>query len=150
MVNTITHPTACSSPSSALRCVFVYGTLRRGEQRDINLLLPTPIFIGHGQLPGTLYHLGDYPGVRLGGSQSVQGEVYQITPELERQLDVIEEVWPQQTGEYTRQEVSVVVGCTLSAFESASGSYQLCLVYEIAERCTQCRPVIASGNWLKR
>ena len=106
--------------------------------------------MGHGQLPGTLYHLGDYPGVRLGGSQSVQGEVYQITPELERQLDVIEEVWPQQTGEYTRQEVSVVMGCILSAFESVSGSYQLCLVYEIAEQYTQCRPVIASGNWLKR
>ena len=148
MLDTITDPTARISPPGASRCVFVYGTLRLGEQRDINLLLPAPIFIGYGHIPGTLYHLGDYPGVRLGGCQCVHGEVYQIAPELERQLDEIEEVWPQQTGEYTRQEVSVVISCSASA--SVSGSCQPCLVYEIAEHCTEDRQVIESGDWLKR
>ena len=122
------------------RYVFVYGTLRRGEQRDINRLLPAPVFIGHSQTKGRLYDLGSYPGVRLGGEQWVQGEVYQITPELERQLDEIEEVWPQQTGEYTRREVVVqCAGLTLTS-----------LVYEVAETRVKNQPVIESGDWLQR
>lgn len=128
------HPTITDN----LRFVFVYGTLRHGEQRDINRLQPAPVFIGNGQVNGTLYHLGSYPGLRLGGEQWVQGEVYQITPELERQLDEIEEVWPQQTGEYERREVAV----------RWTGSELTCLVYEIAELRTKGRGVIESGDWL--
>jgi gamma-glutamylcyclotransferase (GGCT)/AIG2-like uncharacterized protein YtfP len=130
------------------RYVFVYGTLRRGERRDINLLLPTPFFVGYGQTPGVLYDLGAYPGVRLGGSQFVHGEVYQISPELERQLDEIEEVWPQQTGEYTRQEVRVAF--TGASATSGSVPEQTCLIYEIAARRMADIRVIASGDWLKR
>ncbi|MBC7608772.1 MAG: gamma-glutamylcyclotransferase [Polaromonas sp.] len=148
MADTITDPTTDIAQQSAARYVFVYGTLRRGEQRDINLLQPTPVYIGCGQTPGLLYDLGAYPGVRLGGSQRVHGEIYQISPELERQLDEIEEVWPQQTGEYTRQKVRVEFTGVSAA--SASGSQQTCLVYEIAERRTVGMPVIASGDWLKR
>jgi gamma-glutamylcyclotransferase (GGCT)/AIG2-like uncharacterized protein YtfP len=122
------------------RYVFVYGTLRRGEQRDINRLQPAPIFISLGHIKGTLYDLGSYPGVRLGGAQWVQGEVYQITLELERQLDAIEEVWPQQTGEYARR--AVVVQC--------AGASLTCLVYEVAEQRTSGRVIIGSGDWLKQ
>lgn len=130
------------------RFVFVYGTLRRGEQRDINLLRPTPLFIGCGQIPGVLYDLGAYPGVRLDASQCVYGEVYQIEPELEHQLDEIEEVWPQQTGEYAKQEVRVqFIG---PSDVSGSGSEQTCLVYEITELRTADMPVIVSGDWLRR
>jgi gamma-glutamylcyclotransferase (GGCT)/AIG2-like uncharacterized protein YtfP len=125
--------------------VFVYGTLRRGQLRDINLLRPAPIFISAATLFGTLYQLGDYPGVRLGGSGRVHGEVYQITPELERQLDEIEEVWPQPTGEYAKQAVRVkLAGADGVEFE------QVCLVYEIAEDQLDGKRVIASGDWLKR
>ena len=130
------------------RYVFVYGTLRRGEERDINLLLPTPRFTGYGNTPGVLYDLGAYPGVRLGGSQHVHGEVYQISPELERQLDEIEEVWPQQTGEYTRQEVGVAF--TDVSAVSGTAAEQNCLVYEIDERRIAGMRVIASGDWVKR
>ncbi len=148
MADTITQPIADMATSDALRYVFVYGTLRRGEQRDINLLQPTPTFIGYGQTSGVLFDLGTYPGVRLGGSQCVQGEVYQISAELERQLDEIEEVWPQQTGEYTRQEVRVEFTGVSAA--PASALQQTCLVYEIAERRTAGMPVIAAGDWLLR
>ena len=130
------------------RYVFVYGTLRRGEQRDINLLLPTPLFIGYGKTPGVLYDLGAYPGVRLGGSKLVHGEVYHISPELERQLDEIEEVWPQQTGEYTRQDVRVAF--TDAPVGYGRGSGQTCLVYEITDKCTSGMPVISTGDWLTR
>ncbi len=133
-------PTITDTPSASIhRYVFVYGTLRRGQQRDINHLQPAPLFIGSSQIQGTLYDLGSYPGVRLGGSGWVQGEVYQITPELERQLDEIEEVWPQQTGEYARQEV--VVQCAELALT--------CLVYEAAEERAKGRGVIACGDWLQ-
>ena len=122
------------------RYVFVYGTLRKGQERDIHRLQPAPVFIGNCQIYGTLYDLGSYPGVRLGGLEWVQGEVYQITPELERQLDEIEEVWPQQTGEYARREVLVL----------CAGVALHCLVYEAALLRTLGLRVIESGDWVKR
>ena len=122
------------------RYVFVYGTLRKGQERDIHRLQPKPVFVGDGQINGILYDLGSYPGVRLGGLSWVQGEVYQITPELERQLDEIEEVWPQQTGEYARREV--VVQC--------AGQALVCLVYEVAEVRAKVSSVIVSGDWVTR
>ena len=131
----------------ALRYVFVYGTLRRGEQRDITLLRPAPVFIGMSQTPGVLYHLGAcaYPGLRLNGPAAVRGEVYQITPELERQLDEIESVWPQQSGEYARQEIVVRVT------DSNHGERVLtCLVYEVSLERIRGMAVIASGDWCGR
>ena len=131
--------TITDTPSAPIqRYVFVYGTLRKGQERDINRLQPAPLFMGNSQINGTLYNLGSYPGVRLGGAQWVQGEVYQITPELERQLDEIEEVWPQQTGEYVRREVVV----------QTAGVALICLVYELGETRTHSRVVIESGDWL--
>ena len=121
-----------------VRYVFVYGTLRRGELRDINRLQPAPLFMGTCQIEATLHNLGSYPGVRLGGEQWVQGEVYQITPELERQLDEIEEVWPQQTGEYVRREVAV----------QCAGRELMCLVYEASAKRLQGRAVIEGGDWV--
>ena len=120
--------------------VFVYGTLRIGQRNDINLKTPQPLFMGMARVKGQLYSRGCYPGIRLGGEQWVQGEVYQITPELERQLDEIEEVWPQQTGEYARQEV--VVQCAALALT--------CLVYEAAAERVQGHAVIESGDWRQR
>ena len=136
MASTITD----ASVNSAESYVFVYGTLRRGQERDINRLQPMPVFVGDSRINGTLYDLGSYPGVRFGGERWVQGEVYQITPELERQLDEIEEVWPQPSGEYVRREV--VVRCAGAAFT--------CLVYEVAEAQAKDKVIIASGDWTIR
>lgn len=131
--------TITDTPSAPIqRYVFVYGTLRKGQERDINRLQPAPLFVGNSQINGVLYNLGSYPGVRLDGLNSVQGEIYQITPELERQLDEIEEVWPQQTGEYVRREVVV----------QSAGVALICLVYELVETRTHSRVVIESGDWL--
>ena len=70
-------------PSLPTRHVFVYGTLRRGEQRDINLLTPAPRWLGSASVEGVLYDLGEYPGLVLGrepvpGQTKVKGEVYEI------------------------------------------------------------------------
>lgn len=126
------------------RYVFVYGTLRRGEVRDITRLQPAPAFVGRGSVAGALYDLGPYPGLLLGGAGRVTGEIYAISDELERLLDEIEEVWPLQTGEYSKREVEV----QREGAGSAAGP--VCLVYEIdASRLAAC-PVIASGDWRAR
>lgn len=128
----------------APRHVFVYGTLRRGDVRDITRLLPAPQFVGMGSVAGVLYDLGPYPGVLLGGDDRVQGEVYVISADLERLLDEIEEVWPQQSGEYSRREVAV----QMAGAPAAAGP--MCLVYEINPgRLAGC-PVIAGGDWRRR
>lgn len=131
-------------PPVVPRHVFVYGTLRRGDVRDITHMYPSPQFVGLASVAGTLYDLGPYPGVVLGGSGRVSGEVYAISAELERQLDGIEEVWPQQTGEYSKQQVRVQVRPSGTAFEPLELD---CLVYEINPARTAGRPVIASGDW---
>lgn len=123
---------------SSLRHVFVYGTLRRGEVNDITRLRPTPRYAGPASVNGTLFDLGAYPGLRLGGSGLVHGEVYAISAELERQLDVIEEVAPRPNGEYTRREIQLCV----------AGRSLLCLVYEINLQHVQGRAPIDGGDWL--
>jgi gamma-glutamylcyclotransferase (GGCT)/AIG2-like uncharacterized protein YtfP len=120
--------------------VFVYGTLRRGEANDINRLRPPPRYLGPARIRGALYDLGPYPGVILGGAGWVWGEIYAITPELERQLDVIEDVAPVPSGEYMRRHLDVEL----------EGRRVHCLVYEIDAQRVQGRPRIVSGDWLQR
>ena len=142
------------------RHVFVYGTLRRGEQRDINLLRPAPKWVGSGSIRGALYDLGTYPGVVLDAgvvdgavkvaASVVRGEVYAIAPALERVLDEIEEVWPQQTGEYTRREVAVTLDnppTHLPRHQTCSPRIVTCLVYAIDAARSQGRFLIAGGDW---
>lgn len=120
--------------------VFVYGTLRRGEANDINRLQPAPRPLGTARIRGALYDLGPYPGVILGGEGWVLGEVYAITPELERQLDVIEEVAPVASGEYARRHLLVDV----------AGQSLRCLVYETHPARVRGHALISSGDWLQR
>ena len=133
-----------SAAETLLRHVFVYGTLRRGEQRDINRLLPAPVWVGSGQVMGTLYDLGSYPGLVLGSGGTVVGEIYQVTAALERQLDEIEEVWPQDSGEYTRSHVPV----TLRTEPAGALPEQVCLVYAVNPARTRDKPEIAGGDWV--
>jgi len=60
---------------------------------------------------------------------------------LERVLDEIEEVWPQQTGEYTKCEVAVQL-------DTMPPRELLCVLYEISLERTLGRPVIAGGDWV--
>ena len=132
------------SPTDArvpARHVFVYGTLRRGDDNDITQLLPAPRFVGEGLITGVMYHLGAYPGVILGsgnGPGAIVGEVYAIEPELERVLDEIEELYPQQRDEYRKRQLLVNV----------DGLALTCIVYEINPAYVEGRSVISSGDWV--
>ena len=142
---------------TAARYVFVYGTLRRGGSNDITRLQPAPRFVAQASLPGVMYHLGHYPGVLLGGSGVVCGEIYEISVEVERQLDVIEEVWPQPTGEYAKREVLVQVGPVrdpagdLPSIPAVfpAGARLSCIVYELNPDRVLGHARVSSGDWFK-
>jgi gamma-glutamylcyclotransferase (GGCT)/AIG2-like uncharacterized protein YtfP len=120
------------------RTVFVYGTLRAGEANDVNRLSPKPSLIGAATVRGRLYDLGSYPGLVLDDEAGeVLGEVYRIAPELEAELDRIEEIYPTARDEYIKREVEV----------ACAGGRFTCLVYEVNQRYLAGRPRIALGDW---
>ncbi len=134
------------------RQVFVYGTLRLGDDNDITRLLPAPRYIGNAVIAGVMYHLGAYPGVilaspgegRSGAGQTddagqIIGEVYAIAPALEDKLDEIEMIYPQQRDEYFKRQIQVTV----------DGQCLDCIVYEINPAYVLGKPVIASGDWVR-
>ena len=123
-------------PAARARHVFVYGTLRRGGSNDITRLRPAPRWVGTAQIGGTLFHLGAYPGMTLGGPSVVQGEVYEIAPELEAVLDEIEGLGATPGDEYVKREIVVDV----------AGQAVPCLVYEINPRYAAGAPRIAGGD----
>lgn len=126
--------------------VFVYGTLRRGGRNDIARYRPLPVWVGEASIVGTLYDLGAYPGVVLGGAGRmksamrgvVKGEVYVVEPAVEAALDVLEEVADDDSGEYIKRHVRVEV----------AGRPIDCLVYEIHPSRIAGRRVIESGDWI--
>ncbi len=140
-------------PDADARYVFVYGTLRRGGSNDITRLQPAPRFIARAGVMGVLYHLGHYPGVQLGGTCKVWGEIYAISPELERRLDEIEQVLPEPTGEYEKREMVVEVAREELAegLDTATGAAVRlrCIVYEINPDRIVGRASIDSGDWIK-
>ncbi|CAN7348718.1 gamma-glutamylcyclotransferase [Acidovorax sp. LjRoot129] len=121
------------------RWVFVYGTLRKGCSNDITRLQPPPQFVGQSRVAGVLYHLGNYPGVTLGGPEWVEGEVYAIEPALEAVLDDIEDLGTNPTDEYIKREIVVEV----------QGQALPCLVYEINSQYVLSAPRIHHGDWIK-
>ena len=127
-------------PQPDSRYVFVYGTLRRGERNDINLLQPAPRYVGMGAVNGTLYQVDWYPGLVLDGRADVQvvGEVYEIAPTLEAVLDRVEEVTAEADSEYFKRELSIDVG----------GHALPCLVYEINPERVRGKRVIEGGDWI--
>ena len=66
--------------------------------------------------------------------------MYAIGVELERQLDQIEEVYPQRRDEYLKREVEVTV----------DGRLYPCLVYEINPAYVAGAALIAGGDWARR
>lgn len=127
-----------AGPAGPTRHVFVYGTLRAGARNDIARFSPAPEHVADASVAGTLFDLGSYPGAVLGGTARVVGEIYAITSALEAQLDLLEEVKPDDSGEYIKREVKVQAGA----------EELVCLVYEIHPKRIVGRPVIASGDWL--
>ena len=128
-------------PEPLVRHVFVYGTLRRGGRNDINRLEPAPRYVGMGEVKGSLYHFDWYPGLTLGGAEAVTvvGEVYEVTPQLEKVLDEIEDLADTPDSEYFKREMPVLV----------DGRDVPCFLYEINPRRVEGRQRMPHGDWIR-
>ena len=97
-------------------------------------LFPDSKFIDNANVIGSLYDLGDFPGLLLDESNSsVIGEVYEIDDEILNQLDEIE-----ASTYYWRKQIGVEVG----------NSRRACWVYEFDAEFYSPSVPIASGDWI--
>jgi len=122
--------------------IFLYGTLRRGGSRDVLKFYEGAAFVSVARLRGTLYDLGNYPGLILDDEADfVIGELFDVTVQALAGLDEWEGIDPSKpdAGEYRRLQTTV---------EKPDGSPQQCWVYEIRSEVCAGRPVIESGDWL--
>ena len=83
-----------SSPTqkSDDKLVFVYGSLRKGF--GLNPVLKSSSYVETVKTKPkyTMYSLGAFPCIVKGGDTAIVGELYNISPETERRLDMIEGV----------------------------------------------------------
>lgn len=96
--------------------LFIYGTLDpKTAPREIRDTVRRLKFVGEGFVHGTLYDLGDYPGVKLdSGAAKVQGRVYRLptTKDAIRSIDRYEEFYPSRPDSslYLRKLTDVELG----------------------------------------
>ncbi len=96
--------------------VFVYGTLKRGEeyhdwlegQHFITTAWTKPLY--------RMFNVGGYPGmVRVANGLAIEGEVWEVSEEGVSRLDLLEDV---AGGEYERAAVELVGDLTDQYVES--------------------------------
>ncbi|MCP1675571.1 gamma-glutamylcyclotransferase (GGCT)/AIG2-like uncharacterized protein YtfP [Natronocella acetinitrilica] len=111
--------------------VFVYGTLRAGGSNH-RLLTAGRCLGTHWTEPRyTMLDCGAYPGVVMGGTHAIHGEVYQVTPRIMAQLDRLED-YPRS---YDR-----------SLLETPWGGAWIYIFRPGA----MCLPTIPGGDWMRR
>jgi gamma-glutamylcyclotransferase (GGCT)/AIG2-like uncharacterized protein YtfP len=136
---------AGKSPASPVAGVFVYGTLRRGEERHPTIALHVASGGVAATTAGTLLDLGPYPGLVVEDSQRiVSGEFYAVpdADALLAELDPIESFlgFGVSGSLYRRAIVHV---------RSADAGATLAWTYVYTGTRTGSR-VIASGDWFDR
>lgn len=121
--------------------LFVYGLLQPGHSGFQSLGLAGKVdLLGKDRLQGRLYHLGHYPGMILGKTGIVHGEVFAIdSADLMAHIDAYELYEPgrPRVSEYRRVEAQLL------------DSGKMAWVYEY-NRSVKGKPIIASGNWWSR
>ena len=96
--------------------------------------------MGPAEVKGTLVKIDWYPGLVLGGESLVKGEVYEIGPELMKELDEFEGIGleDERNGEYHRIKTEVI-------FEEEPLSVW---IYEWLKG-VEGYAVVESGDWLE-
>lgn len=123
--------------------VFVYGTLMEGFGNNQIIQRHSGLKICEGTISGTMYDLGYFPGVRLGGAGLVHGEIWKVNASCMQSLDRLE----GEGSLYKRKKVSV----------TDSDSFQIGMkttiedvwVYEIMSK-QRLQQLVPSGNWRDR
>ncbi|HEX8844834.1 MAG TPA: gamma-glutamylcyclotransferase family protein [Pyrinomonadaceae bacterium] len=115
--------------------VFVYGTLRRGSGRSMEIRFPDSKFIVEATVSGSLYDLGAFPGLLLSDStSSVTGEVYEVDDETLKKLDDFE-----ASTRYRRKQVET----------SPDSDRRVCWTYVPDPEFHSSRTLITSGDWIE-
>ncbi len=115
--------------------LFVYGTLRPGEQRW-PFLAPYVADEGHDTtVSGALYNTGnDYPAARFDRAGTIHGRVYPLNLErLDEALALLDEVEGAVVDLFRRVAITTSTGI-------AAWAYEYCGETSF--------PAIESGNWL--
>ena len=112
--------------------VFVYGTLRRGEQNHYLLEARKPLRVGRTEARFTLVSLGPYPAMIEGGETAVLGEVYDVDPLTLAALDELED----HPTFYQRRPIRLDDGGEV-------------LAYLLPPEQARGRRTIPSGDWLE-
>ncbi len=110
--------------------VFVYGTLRQGQNN--HHLLAQSEWLGNYATPPiySLYDLGAYPAV-IEGHSVLYGEVYRVDDKTLQQLDLLEDV----PVTYRREQIETQFGLAWIYF------YQ---------QGDQLETLISSGDWCQK
>ena len=117
--------------------LFVYGTLRPGQQRWPFL---APFVIGEGHddsTSGALYDTGNsYPAARFDRPGTIHGRVYPLNLDrLDEALTLLDEVEGAVVDLFRRVAITTSTGLEAWAYEYCGET---------------AFPTIASGNWLAR
>lgn len=114
------------------KLVFVYGSLRRSK--GLYSVMANAEFVGKVRTKPkyTMYSLNVFPCIVEGGKTSIVGELYNISPELEKRLDLIEGV----PNLYYKGNVKI------------KGYSQNILAYFMKAEKVKGLPIIESGDWL--
>lgn len=115
--------------------VFVYGSLRRGNPHPMSVRFPESKFIAEAKTRGSLYDLGDYPGMQTRESVSlVTGEVYEVDDATLDEMDEFE-----TSSHYLRKQIEIFTGA-----DQKTG-----WVYEPDPKHYDFETLISSGDWIE-
>jgi gamma-glutamylcyclotransferase (GGCT)/AIG2-like uncharacterized protein YtfP len=136
------RPVPATLTTGTLNRLFAYGTLMTGFSR--RPLLKGAVLEARGRIRGSLYDLGEYPGVVLEGTGWVHGELYRV-PGMAERLSVLDQAEAYDAGDeagslFLRRRVAVLIG---------DGSSREAWIYVLNEhaRPPARGPRIQSGDW---
>lgn len=121
--------------------VAVYGTLRKNMTN--HYLLGDSKLVATVKLPGRMYTLGSFPGVKLEEEGMFVAELYDVTDKILTRLDSLEGYYPDfpELSMYIRKEVDV---------ESDKGKWSKVQLYEYNGHLdTRRTRYIPSGDFAK-
>lgn len=94
--------------------LFVYGTLLQPENEFAGYLMHHTTFLTNGKIKGTLYNIGEYPGLVISPKSDcwVHGSIYKVDDEALALIDDYEGYGPGQSEPYlyVRKMLAVETG----------------------------------------
>ena len=125
-------------------CVFVYGTLKRGEKRA-SMWPHAPLLVRRATVTAALYDLGDYPAM-VEGDDAVVGELWEMNPaqmaDTLLTLDQIEGYAGRPDDLYVR----VTVDCRVGNEIVPALTYRYARPHEL-DPAWRIRPVRGEVSW---